>query len=85
MAVVPTGLLALGRDVPLGGGLAPPQVKSQPPQDGHVVGGVAGADTALILPEGHVQDPVRAVFDAPVAAFPFCVSGTWMALGPPAT
>jgi hypothetical protein len=33
-----------------------------------VLGGVAFADAAVVFVEGHVQDPVAAVLDAPVAA-----------------
>ena len=32
------------------------------PQDGQVVRGVALAEAAFVLPEGHIQDPVQGVF-----------------------
>ncbi len=66
--VVPAGLLAPGGDAALGGGLAARQIEGQASQEGQVVGGVTGADTVCILPEGHVQDPVEGVLNPPVAA-----------------
>ncbi len=35
---------------------------------GEIRGGMAGPDATLVLPEGHVQNPVQAVFDLPVIA-----------------
>ena len=54
--------------VALGGGLPAQQVEGHPPQDGQIVSRVAGADAALVLAEGHVQEPVQAVLNAQVAA-----------------
>ena len=36
--------------------------------DGHVFGAVAGSQPRQILMEGHVEGPVKVVFDGPVAS-----------------
>ena len=50
----------------LEGSVLSQQVVRDPLQDGHVVGRVTRADAAVILAEGHVQDPVVGVLDAPM-------------------
>ena len=39
-------------------------------EGGHILGGEAAANSALVFPEHHVANPMQAVFDAPMAAPP---------------
>jgi hypothetical protein len=48
--------------------IVPQEVEGEFAQQCQVFGGVALADAAVVLVEGHVQNPVAAVLDAPVAA-----------------
>lgn len=44
------------------------QVEGPVAYDGQVLVGVAGADAAVVLIESHVQHPVNAVLNSPVAS-----------------
>ena len=66
--VVPAGFEALGLDAEAFGLLVAQEVERKMTEDGKVRGGVAGPDAAVVLVEGHVQRPMKLVFDAPVAA-----------------
>src|SRR5207247_10482928 len=44
------------------------QIEGEMAYDGHVLGAVTGAQSRLILVEGHVEGPVKVVFDAPMAS-----------------
>jgi hypothetical protein len=46
----------------------PQQADGQVAKGGHHLRAVALADLAVVLIEGHVADPVQAVFDLPLAA-----------------
>jgi hypothetical protein len=64
---VPRGSFAPSFDRSLVGGLSH-QVEGEMAYNGHVPGAVAGAETRLVLIEGHVEGPVQVVFDGPVAS-----------------
>ena len=68
VVLVPGGRQPLVGNAHLEGPVLPQQVVRDTLQDGHVVGGVAGADAAVVLAEGDIQDPVVGVLDAPVSA-----------------
>src|SRR4051794_8805950 len=65
--VVPCGDLAPQAHGIFGLGLSE-QVVGHVPEGGEVGGSVLGADAAFVVAEGHVHDPVEAVFDRPVRA-----------------
>ncbi len=68
MLVIPVGLLALGSDVVFGNILPVQQIEAYTLQDQNVVRGVARTDTALVLSEGYVQAPVKAVLNSLIAS-----------------
>jgi len=44
------------------------RVDGEVPDDGHIFGAMSGSEARLVLFEDDVEDPVEAVFDAPMAA-----------------
>src|SRR3546814_8516877 len=48
------------------------EVDGEMPDDGHVPGAVPLAEAGLVFLEDGVEDPVEAVFDAPVSAHGAC-------------
>lgn len=68
IGVVPAGLLPPPFDAASLGLGMPEQVQGNVAQDGEVLGGIPGPNTALILLEVDIEDEVDPVLNAPVAA-----------------
>ncbi len=66
--VLVPGRQSLVDDAHLQGAVLPQQVVGDAFEDGHVVGGVARADAAVVLAKGDIHDPVVGIFDTPVPA-----------------
>ena len=73
--MVPSSLLALGLDADSDALFLLEQVQGQMSGYRQIAVGVARPDPAPVLIEGHVQDPVQAVFDPPVSRRPSVDAG----------
>src|SRR6266516_4884529 len=58
VGLIPTSLEALGFDTALGGGLLAQEIERDVAQHREVLGGMPGADAALILAKGDIQHPM---------------------------
>lgn len=65
--VVPPSDLALSLDAVVGG-VTLEETDGEATKPGEVVGHVAIARAALILVEGHIEDPVQAILNAPMTS-----------------
>ena len=68
VVLVPGGRQPLVGNAHLEGAVLPQQIVGDASEDGHVVGCVARTDAAVVLAQGHVQDPVVSLLDGPVTA-----------------
>ena len=80
---VPACLKALVVQARLGEAFPLEQVQADAAKDGEVLRPVAPADAAVVLPEGHVEQPVEIVLDQPVGAH-LCGTGVSAAPARPA-
>src|SRR5215813_4839171 len=69
VVVIPTGDLAAdAQGIFLAGRFSSDQVEGHVLDRGEVRGGVIGADTAFVVAEHHIHEPMKAVLDHPMAA-----------------
>ena len=66
VVIVPTGHFSAGFDSTLGFLVLPEQIEGEFSQGGKVLGRMVFANTAPIFVKGHIQDPMQAVFNAPM-------------------